>query len=108
MIKPRDRKTMPRLGVRNPRKTDILRFMKSFEPYALAESYVIDYRTGKVNKSQNPDAYKVSNLIWNGEDVFNFEYNDMELSPEFCARVLELMLTLPDVCEVKSTQIRCR
>lgn len=91
MIYPRSYKVAPTFGSPVERKSDILAFMKAFDPVAIAEGYVRDLKTGKVDKRIVDAEYEVNGLGWYDEDTYNFEHNNLELSPEFRARVLELI-----------------
>ena len=91
MILARNYKATPVLGKANPNKTSILKVMKSGDVDGLGEGYVRDFATGSINKGITNDAYILGDLFWRSEDTYNFEFNDMELSPEFCARALELI-----------------
>ena len=87
----RDYFAKPKLGVPNPDKGVILQFMKSFEKNDISEGYVENMKTGEVDRRFIDGAYRVDDLFWRVGDTYNLEHNDLELSPEFCARVLELI-----------------
>lgn len=92
MVFATDRKSPRRtLGVINPRKGDILTFMRGVEPYACAEGYVTDYATGNSVRPLPDDDYVIGDLCWSASDRWNFEHNDLELDREFCRQVLELV-----------------
>lgn len=91
MIVARDYRAEPTIGVLNPNKTAILNFMRDGDEDGLGEGYVRNFATGEYDKRYTDDAYTTQDLFWRTEDIYNFEFNDMELSPEFCARVLELI-----------------
>lgn len=75
----------------NTKKSAILDFMRSYEPYGVCEGYVHDHMTGKDVSGLVDYSCEAGDLIWFNSDIYNFERYDMELNPEFCARVLELV-----------------
>ena len=91
MILARNYQVEPVIGVPNPNKAAILALMKEGVEDGLGEGYVRNFATGRVDKRYTDDAYVNHDLFWRTEDIYNFELNDMELSPEFCARVMELI-----------------
>lgn len=80
-----------RFGVANPDKDAILAFMKSVVPSGIAEGYVRDFKKGTSVPHLVDAGYDYGELFWREEDIYNFEHNDIELNPEFCERVLELV-----------------
>ena len=91
MITARDYESTPVLDSPNPSKPQILKVMKSGTEDGLGAGYVRNFKTGSVDKRFFDDAFVSDCLFWRTEDTYNFEFNDMELSPEFCARVMELI-----------------
>ena len=91
MIYPIDYRTRPNLGVVNPDKDLIVAFMHSVsEPSGICEGYVRDLADGSSVRVVDCE-FKAFDLAWYEEDTYNFEHNDMELNPEFCERVLEIV-----------------
>ena len=77
-------------GVRNEHKAEIIAAMRSFEPTALSESPACDLVTGEVVGSTPDVGYKYGNLVWTGEQIYNFERHNLLLNPEFCEAILAL------------------
>ena len=75
-------------GQRNPNKEAVLAAMKSFEPTAYAEGFARDLVTGKVIDKSPDKGYRYGELIWTGEQIYNFEHHDLVLNPAFCDAIL--------------------
>ena len=77
-------------GVKNERKVEILAAMESFSPTAVAEGPARDLVT-REDVGENPDVgYRYGDLLWTGEQMYNFEKHDLLLNPDFCDSILAL------------------
>lgn len=79
------------LGEQDPRKADLLRFMRSREPSAIAEGFVEDYATGRYVMGKVECAYEVGDLWWNNSDIYNLDHHDVRINPEFRSRALAII-----------------
>ncbi len=72
------------------RKEEILEFMQSFEPVAFAPCLDKDYLFGEtLSQGSTTCLYKVYDLSWTSETVWNYKHNDISLNKEFRENVLE-------------------
>ncbi|MBM7000548.1 hypothetical protein I3I95_10565 [bacterium] len=79
------------LGAPDPRKGDILRFMRSRKPFAYAEGFVTDCVTRKSASRCIECVYEAGDLRWCESDVYNLERHDLRLNPEFRRRALAII-----------------
>ena len=91
MISARDYTVPPSFGEPTAEKDRIVAIMRSYEkqPYGIAEGYLQDLKSGDFTKTVDC-SFRVENVFWYEEDLYNLEKNDLVLNDAFIQAILEL------------------
>lgn len=72
---------------KNPRKRELLAYLKGFPIVAAAACYTEDMVAGEDTR-ECLCAYDDGEYCWDTRDIYHLEQYDLELAPEFCEHVL--------------------
>ena len=77
------------IGKKIPQKSQILSYLKSFEPDCAAGMLLVDEVSGK-ETALSVEGFEDGIYYWDSREIYHFEKYDMELDKDFIRHVLSV------------------